>query len=176
MMTHPPIASPKFNVWKAGQFRCVHNNILGLLFLVVCLFCFLTPLSALEITNLVPAAASPGTEVKVFASNLEPTSTSIRIGTQEPTIAASVQQDHLSFIVPENAQSGILTIIQNSEEIPTGLLLRITRSIQVQYQVPNPEVFATHDIGSTIEDAVSNGAFHSLPVPQGETFLVAATS
>ncbi|MDX1971173.1 MAG: hypothetical protein SFY68_01440 [Candidatus Sumerlaeia bacterium] len=42
--------------------------------------------------------------------------------------------------------------------------------------MPNPEVFATHDIGSTIEDAVSNGAFHSLPVPQGETFLVAATS
>jgi hypothetical protein len=135
------------------------------------------PVAAMVFDDLVPAAGPIGASVHLVARAPLTGSHTVRLGESGEPIAATPQGNELHFTIPSSASTGDLFVSHDGGDFePTGFVFRVARTVQVRVQVPDATLFASHDVGSNIEDAVANANGWVLPVSLGETALVAATS
>jgi parallel beta-helix repeat protein len=132
---------------------------------------------AVTFRDMVPAAGVPGTDVRLSAAEALAGSFSVRIGATGAVIPATVEGSDLLFVIPPGTSTGDVFVSADGGDFEkAGYTFRVARAVPVRLDVPNTGVFVSHDVGSTIEDAVLEQGTLMVLVPVGETALVAATA
>lgn len=148
------------------------------LFLLIAMWSFMWVEGfALSFRDLSPAAGLPGSVVRLGAAEVPTGAFEVRIGESGVATAATIEGSELVFVVPANAVSGEVFVSSQGGAFETsGFTFRVGRNLPVRFEVPDPAVFALHDVGSTIEDAALQNNVLTVVVPVGETALVVATA